>query len=305
MEKNKLGEIIQFCRKKQKISQKDLCRGLCSVSTLFRIENDEIDKGILLIQALTERLGIDSRRFEFFLDDTDYKSFMQRRKIKIALRNKDILLSEKEIRYYEKIMERERLDLQYIKLQRAKLVILKLRKLEDSEDRGTAMALEKQAKQFLEEAETLTMLNKPREGVILLSMTELEILLTKVREHSLEKLTYVESFINKHDSLELKIKVYPFIQIERAKLLMEQGHIEDALAALEQGIAMSEKGMSYQYCADLQFLYAQVLKMRWEGTENWDEMRKACLKHCRHAYYLYQFDRDKRKAEVEKWESTV
>lgn len=117
MEKNKLGEIIQFCRKKQKISQKDLCRGLCSVSTLSRIENDEIDKGILLIQALTERLGIDSRRFEFFLDDTDYKSFMQRRKIKMALRNKDILLSEKEIRYYEKIMERERLDLQYIKLQ--------------------------------------------------------------------------------------------------------------------------------------------------------------------------------------------
>lgn len=305
MEKNKLGEIIQSCRKKQKISQKDLCRGLCSVSTLSRIENDEIDKGILLIQALTERLGIDSRRFEFFLDDTDYKSFMQRRKIKIALRNKDILLSEKEIRYYEKIMERERLDLQYIKLQRAKLVILKLRELEDSEDRGTAMALEKQAKQFLEEAETLTMLNKPREGVILLSMTELEILLTKVREHSLEKLTYVESFINKHDSLELKIKVYPFIQIERAKLLIKQGHIEDALVALEQGIAMSEKGMSYQYCADLQFLYAQVLKMRWEGTENWDEMRKVCLKHCRHAYYLYQFDGDKRKAEVEKWESTV
>lgn len=280
MEKNKLGEIIQFCRKKQKISQKDLCRGLCSVSTLSRIENDEIDKGILLIQALTERLGIDIRRFEFFLDDTDYKCFVQRRNIKNALRNKDILQSEKEICYYEKIMERERLDLQYIKLQRAKLVILKLREHEDSKERDMAMTLEKQAKQFLEEAEALTMLNKPREGIVLLSMTELEILLTRVREYSMEKLTYVESFINKHDSLELKIKVYPFIQIEKAKILMEQGHTEEALAAVQLGIAMAQKGMSYQYCADLHFLYAQVLKMFWEGTDNWEDMRKVCLKHC-------------------------
>lgn len=254
---------------------------------------------------MSERLGIDIRRFEFFLDDTDYKCFVQRRKIKNVLRNKDILQSEKEICYYEKIMERERLNLQYIKLQRAKLLILKLRVLGDSEDRGTAIALEKQAKRFLEEAEALTMLNKPREGIVLLSMTELEILLTKVREHSMEKLTYVESFINKHDSLELKIKVYPFVQIEKAKILMEQGRAEEALAAVQLGSAMAEKGMSYQYCADLHFLYAQVLKMRWEGTENWEEMRKACLKHCRQAYYLYEFDGDKRKVEVEKWEYTV
>lgn len=125
IERSKLGELIFFCRKIQKVSQYDLCSGLCSVSTLSRMEHGEIDIPILLAQALLQRLGVDIDRFELLLGEQEYKYFAQRQIIEDALHREDILQAEQELVRYQEMMAQENLHQQYVKFLNAKLLNLK------------------------------------------------------------------------------------------------------------------------------------------------------------------------------------
>lgn len=61
-----LGNIIYDFRTSQNISQNTLCSGLCSKSTLSKIENSEMAPGAHLAQALLQRLGIYDPMFTFY-----------------------------------------------------------------------------------------------------------------------------------------------------------------------------------------------------------------------------------------------
>lgn len=83
IESSKLGELIFFCRKIQKVSQHDLCSGLCSVSTLSRMEHGQIGIPILLAQALLQRLGVDIDRFELLLGNRNINILHSVRSLKM------------------------------------------------------------------------------------------------------------------------------------------------------------------------------------------------------------------------------
>lgn len=312
MENNTFGELLQFCRKIQRVSQCDLCSGLCSVSTLSRIENGEIEAPVLLEQALLQRLGVDSDRFELLLGEEEYEYFAQRQIIEDALHREDILRAEREIACYQEMTGQDKLHQQYVKFQQAKLVILKLRKLETQKEavNCTEQGQERRflaasAKQLLKESLELTILECPRQRHMLLSKTEIEILMTAVQQYDLEKIVCVEEFVKKYELLELKEKIYPLIQLEKAKRLLDRGKYAEALEELREGIAIAKISMSYLYCAELHFLYAKALKMQWKEKPQWKQMQEECMKHCKEAYYLYEFDGDNRKKEVEEWGYTV
>lgn len=306
------GDLIQFCRKVQKVSQCDLCRGLCSVSTLSRMEHGEIDTPILLAQALLQRLGVDSDRFELLLNDQEYEYFAQRQIIEDALHREDILQAEQELAHYQNELSQDKLHQQYIKFQQAKLALLKCRKLEGqaeaenhsrkAQDRKTLLT---SARQLLKEALELTIFESPGQKYMLFSKTEIEILMTAVQIYDLEKIICVEEFVKKYDSLELKEKIYPLIKLEKAKRFLDRGKSEEALEELREGIALAEISMSYLYCAELHFLYAKALKLQWRKKPQWEQIQKECMRHCKEAYYLYEFDGDSRKEEVEEWGYTV
>lgn len=58
MEEFKLGTYIKKHREELGMSQEDLCGGLCAVSTLSRIENNQQDPSRRLTMSLLERLGL-------------------------------------------------------------------------------------------------------------------------------------------------------------------------------------------------------------------------------------------------------
>lgn len=66
-----IGKLIRTLRKEQKLSADVLCSGLCSKSKLSKIENDQQDAPILLLEALLQRLGISERPFVFFGDELE------------------------------------------------------------------------------------------------------------------------------------------------------------------------------------------------------------------------------------------
>ena len=63
MDEFKLGTYIKKRREELGISQEALCGGLCAVSSLSRIENNQQDPSRLLTMNLLERLGLPKDRF--------------------------------------------------------------------------------------------------------------------------------------------------------------------------------------------------------------------------------------------------
>ncbi|MCF0126328.1 MAG: transcriptional regulator [Clostridia bacterium] len=68
------GKLIRLTRKKYRITQKQLCNGLCSVSFLSKIENDQLYPDVLLARSILERLGIPDQLLLFFSDQTTIQS---------------------------------------------------------------------------------------------------------------------------------------------------------------------------------------------------------------------------------------
>ena len=73
-----LGMILKKLRKEQEIGQKDLCRGICSISTLSRIELGVREPEQILFESLITRLGKDSTKWELILAENDKKLFEKR-----------------------------------------------------------------------------------------------------------------------------------------------------------------------------------------------------------------------------------
>ena len=71
MNEFKLGTYIKKRREELKISQEELCEGLCAVSSLSRIENNQQDPSRNLTKNLLERLGLPGENFTAFWRQKD------------------------------------------------------------------------------------------------------------------------------------------------------------------------------------------------------------------------------------------
>lgn len=98
-----LGELIKQLRTEQKISQNTLCYGLCSKSTLSKIENSFLQPEIALSQALLQRLGISDIDFSFCGNHHETQLYILREKsIQTRLSNQEQIFEY--IDYIEKLL---------------------------------------------------------------------------------------------------------------------------------------------------------------------------------------------------------
>ena len=63
MSKN-LGKLLHSLRKEQGINQKELIRGICSLSTLSRFESGEREPSKVIFDALVSKLGKNNNKWE-------------------------------------------------------------------------------------------------------------------------------------------------------------------------------------------------------------------------------------------------
>ena len=69
-----IGGIIKEYREKNDISQKQLCRGLCSISTLCKIEKgDQNPSSFKLLEALAQRAGVSLFMIDIPLTPTEFE----------------------------------------------------------------------------------------------------------------------------------------------------------------------------------------------------------------------------------------
>jgi len=83
---NSIGEMIKILREEKKITITDLCRGICSISNLHKIENGDVHGHVHYVEPLMQRLGRDPMMyFNFFLLRRDFEAHELKDLIRLLL----------------------------------------------------------------------------------------------------------------------------------------------------------------------------------------------------------------------------
>lgn len=92
-----IGKLIGILRRKQNLSQKILCYGICSESKLSKIENGELTPDFFQTQVLLQRLGLSDLYFSFYVKETDVELYNYKQEL--------IIVGINEIEKIEKLID--------------------------------------------------------------------------------------------------------------------------------------------------------------------------------------------------------
>lgn len=118
---NELGLFLHAAREAKGYTMEEVCKGICSLATLFRIETGERVVDYILIEALLSRMKLLKSEYEFVLDEDDYSLYMERENIKKLIENENYEQAEAKLLRYEKKNGKDSLHRQFIFYQRAVL----------------------------------------------------------------------------------------------------------------------------------------------------------------------------------------
>lgn len=121
MVKNEIGVFIHAVMEAKGYTMEEISKGICSLSTLSRIEAGERVVDYILIEVLMERMKLAKSEYEFVLDEEDYCLYEQRENIKMLIENKNYERAEEELLRYEKENGENFLHSQFVFFQRALL----------------------------------------------------------------------------------------------------------------------------------------------------------------------------------------
>ena len=108
MEKMPIGAYIKQQREAKGWSQEFLCEGVCSRTTLSRIENDSQAPSFTTLNKLFEKLGLPSRQFLMLADMPSIEADNLQKKI----RNNSVLCQETEGEERARLLEQFQKDLE-------------------------------------------------------------------------------------------------------------------------------------------------------------------------------------------------
>ena len=285
IENNKIGAAIQYFRETYQVSQSRLCKGLCSIATLSRIESGERDADSLLLETLLERLGKTPNQFELILTDSDYEAYQKREEIKHLIENKNLEEAGKLLAAYEKTApSKGNVHKQFIVRSKALLNELQGGKVEITLD-------------LLMEAIAYTVpgfkTNKIREYY--LSNSELNILIDIIERMILmgdnsrakELIGQILDYLDKHNSMEKNNRLYPKVAILACKLYMQDKEYEKALDLCNKGLNSTKGSRKLDFLGDLYLMKAQTT----EALQKQKKERKPqeCTKLFLQAFYVFTF----------------
>lgn len=295
MESNKIGSAIQYFRESYQISQSKLCKGLCSVATLSRIEAGERDVDSLLLETLLERLGKTPNQFELILADFDYVSYQNREEIKKQIENNNFEAAYSLLNTYENIAaSKGPVHKQFIITSRALL-----NELQGGE-------VERTIELFME-AVSYTVPDFKTNEIIdyYLSYTELNIIIDIIQrlksagltDRAKEILFRVLEYLDMHNSMEEYNRLYPKVAIIASRLFMQEQDLNKALELCNKGLEINKGNRKLDYRGELYLIKAQITEALFKTQSNWKTLQDECLKLYLQAYYVFDFCEERTTAE--------
>ncbi|MGB4658165.1 MAG: helix-turn-helix transcriptional regulator [Mobilitalea sp.] len=290
-----IGIAIKYFRQKYNISQGELCEGLCSVTTLFRIEVGERTGDVLLLQMLFERLGKSQNEFELILSDTDYELIKMRGEIERKIKDKNLELARKLLEAYEKRTNQETtVEKQFIAKNKAFLYEL---------EGGNAETVI----QLLVEAITYTVPHLGTKAIKdhYLGKTELKIMIDIIdrlislgkKEDAKEIIVKIMEYLDLQNSIEADKELYPKLAVMASGIFIQEKELEKALEICNRGIVKCKGSRKLEFQGELAAIKAGILETTYKKENIWEQHKKECLQYYLQAYYVYEFYEEQDKAE--------
>lgn len=287
MENNKIGAAILYFRESYHITQSRLCKGLCSVATLSRIEAGERDVDSLLLETLLERLGKTPNQFELILTDMDYMLYQCREEINKEIRNKNHQQAYELLSQYEERTEsKSNVHMQFI---------ISCRALLNELNGGTA----EKTIDLLMSAISYTVpdFKAYRIKDYFLSNRELSIIIEIVQRmitagmnrQAKEILGQVIDYLDSHVAMEKRNRLYPKVAYIAASIYMQEQDAEKALELCNKGLEKNIGNREMDYIGELFLVKAKASESLLRTQKTWADYKKECLKLYLQAYYTLDF----------------
>lgn len=255
MKLNTVGIALSYYREKYGLSMTQVCEGICSPATMFRIEEGYREVDSLVSATLLSRIGKQVLEFELLLNEKDYNLFRLRKDIH---RN----LEEKNLDTAEKLLQK----------------------------RG---ASKEEIKAVLNEAILLTkpFFGKKKNTSDLYSEMEIKLFLGLIQFS--EDISWKEAelkrmllFTRKYDSKKIKEQAEMSILKELASIQEEKGDAQKELEYIEQALTLVKESRTMRGLAELHFKKAGLLKELMQRNKDMQqEYQKQCQVELTMAYY--------------------
>lgn len=238
-----IGEKIREERNRQKIAGEELCYGICSTSTLSRIENGTQKPSLKVEEALLQRLGCNTVGLERNADRVEVEIYLLENELTVLTMHRQPV--EEKLKEYERYIKKRgtncNLEKQFLLMTKAIYAFYT-----GSQDILTVY-------QVLEEALTLSMPDYAKgylRKVRLFTQTEITIInnmaliLSKQNKdtQAIEMMQYLIRYLEEERAdAEMVMKKYPMLLCNLAQMLKKQRRYYELLEICEKGIQFDNR----------------------------------------------------------------
>ena len=281
MKLNTIGIVLSYYREKYGLSMAQVCEGICSPATMFRIEEGFREVDSLVSGTLLSRIGKQVLEFELLLNEEDYNLFRLRKEIDRSIAERNMDAADKLLQKYQSVMPKKQvLHEQYYLWGKAELL----------QKRG---ASKEEIKAVLNEAILLTkpFFGKRKNTSDLYSEMEIKLFLGLIQFS--EDISWKEAelkrmllFIRKYDSKKIKEQAEMSILKELASIQEEKGDAQKELEYIEQALTLVKESRTMRGLAELHFKKAGLLKELMQRNKDMQQKyQKQCQVELTMAYY--------------------
>lgn len=299
VDNNNIGTAIQYFRETYHISQNRLCKGICSVATLSRIEAGERDVDSFILEMLLERLGKVANQFELILTDFDYEAYQYRTEINNRIKDKDIEAAYELIQKYSDLTnDKGSPHRQFIMVSQALLNELEGGKPETTIDL-LMKAISCTVPDFNINEITDYFLSKSEFNIIIDILQRM--ISIGMNDSAHKVLNQVIGYLYWHSQMEQNNRLYPKVAVIAARFYMEQKQLDKALDICNLGIQMHKGYYKMESIGELFYIKAQITEIKLKSEGKWKESKKKeCLKIYLQAYYTLKFCGDSDVGKIKK-----
>lgn len=240
-----MGKTIKILRMNVGKSREEIALGLCSISVLQRLEEGERFADKKLIDALIQRLGKSSDKFEFILGKVEYEKNQKRIAIDHAFERKKYNKCRELLKKFsEKCRKEDSLNWQYIEKMEFLLGDLEYKTIEEAEALILKMLCRTSPDFCLEKMEEQLFCTEECRLIYLLALTDIEFGSFEKARMILSKLiVYLEYHFS---DVEERIKLYPQIAYSLSMCYEYYGDYTDEQKIAEKAIELlTENGRIY------------------------------------------------------------
>lgn len=280
-----IGNALLYYREQKHLSQTQVCEGICPEMTLSRIETGEREFDSMISETLLERIGKTANRFEFVLNEEDYRLYELREKIKHYTNESDIEKTKECLKKYKNIMPENAVLHEQFVLYYEALIIEK--------ENGSIQNVIR----LLHEAINLTRpdYKEKTTKMILYSSMEINIIyrLFLYEDYTEEMLypviRFIEEMYDKEEKRDLLIPFYLFFvqRYEKEEKFYEMRRISD------EAISLLQRGRSYLYLTEFHFYAVKAMYQLYKSTQEWEVKKQEIVERCNEIYYMSMIIEDK------------